>query len=134
MVQSYYVRSSREIKRLDGISRSPIFSHFDETLTGVTTIKAFSRETDFIKENEYRLDTNQRAYFIGNTANRWLALRLELIGTAVVGFAALFCVLERDNIDPGAAGLSLNYALQTTSLLNWLVRTYTDTENQMVFF
>ena len=134
MVQSYYVRSSREIKRLDGISRSPIFSHFDETLTGVTTIKAFSRETDFIKENEYRLDTNQRAYFIGNTANRWLALRLELIGTAVVGFAALFCVLERDNIDPGAAGLSLNYALQTTSLLNWLVRMYTDTENQMVFF
>ena len=132
MVQKYYIRSSREVKRLDSVSKSPIFSHFDETLNGVSTIRAFGRTMDFIAENETRLDTNQRAFFINTTANRWLGIRLELLGAVVVGLASLFCVIERDNIDAGSAGLSLTYALQTTSLLNWLVRMYTETEAQMV--
>jgi len=132
LVQQYYIRSSRELKRLDSVSKSPIFSHFDETLNGVATIRAFKRSDDFISENEGRLDTNQRAYFISTTANRWLGIRLELLGAVVVGLASLFCVIERENIDAGSAGLSLTYALQTTALLNWLVRMYTETESQMV--
>lgn len=50
----------------------------------------------------------------------------------VVTLAALFTVLERDNIDPGLAGLSLAYALNITATLNWLVRVATDLENQLV--
>jgi len=131
-VQMYYIRTSREVQRLDGVSRSPIYSHFDETLSGVSSIRAFSRDEEFIKQNEDKLDLNQRAYWCTQVANRWLGLRLELLGTAVVGLAALFCVVERENIDPGAAGLSLTYALQTTALLTWLVRMYTEVESQMV--
>jgi len=132
IVQKFYIRSSREVKRLDSVSKSPIFSHFDETLNGVSTIRAFNRSEEFIKDNENRLDTNQRAFFISTTANRWLGIRLELLGAIVVGLASLFCVIERENIDAGSAGLSLTYALQTTALLNWLVRMYTETEAQMV--
>jgi ABC-type multidrug transport system fused ATPase/permease subunit len=131
-VQNFYIRTSREVQRLDGVSRSPIYSHFDETLAGVSSIRAFGRVEDFILENEQRLDTNQRAYWVYQTANRWLGLRLELLGAVVVSLASLFCVVERENIDAGAAGLSLTYALQTTSLLTWLVRMYTETESQMV--
>ena len=131
-VQAYYLRSSRELKRLDSISRSPIYAHFGETLTGVNTIRAFGRVQEFMQENAYRLDTNQRAFFASNSSNRWLGIRLEFLGTIVVTLAALFAVLERDNIKAGAAGLSITYALQTTSLLNWMVRMYTEVETQMV--
>ncbi len=120
------------MKRLDSVTRSPIYAHFGETLTGVNVIKAFSKTDDFVIQNEKILDSNQRAFFINNASNRWLGVRLELVGLIVVTLAALFAVMERTNIDPGAAGLSLTYALQTTSLLNWLVRMYTETESQMV--
>ena len=132
-VQKFYIRSSRELQRLESITRSPIFSQFDETLTGVVTIKAYDRSDAFILQNEQKLDTNQRAFFLFNTANRWLGVRLEFVGAIVVSLASLFCVMERDNINAGSAGLSLTYALQTTALLNWLVRMYTETEAQMVF-
>jgi ATP-binding cassette subfamily C (CFTR/MRP) protein 1 len=49
-----------------------------------------------------------------------------------VSVAALFCVIERDNIDAGLAGLSLTYALSLTGILNWLVRQSSEVETQIV--
>jgi ABC-type multidrug transport system fused ATPase/permease subunit len=60
-----------------------------------------------------------QAFFISNVANRWLGVRVEFIGTCVVSLAALFAVIERHNIDPGLAGLSISYALNITGTLNW---------------
>eukprot|EP01087_Luapelamoeba_hula_P012571 TRINITY_DN3508_c0_g1_i1.p1 TRINITY_DN3508_c0_g1~~TRINITY_DN3508_c0_g1_i1.p1 ORF type:complete len:1538 (+),score=302.45 TRINITY_DN3508_c0_g1_i1:61-4674(+) len=131
-MQQYYVRSSRELKRLDSISKSPIFAHFSETLSGVTVIRSFDKADVFIKTNEKKLDLNQRAYFASVVSNRWLGVRIEFIGTCVVTLAALFAVMERENIDPGMAGLSLTYALNVTSTLNWLVRMATELETQLV--
>ena len=60
--------------------QSPIYAHFSETLNGTVSIRAYGDQRRFIKTNGDRLDTNQAAYFIGTVANRWLAVRLELIG------------------------------------------------------
>jgi len=43
----YYRRTSRELQRLDSISRSPIYSYFSETLTGIDTIRAFKLDQRF---------------------------------------------------------------------------------------
>lgn len=131
-MQQYYVRSSREIKRLDSISRSPIYAHFSETLAGISTIRSFNKQPSFISSNQAKLDQNQKAFFISNVANRWLGVRVEFIGTCVVSLAALFAVIERHNIDPGLAGLSISYALNITGTLNWLVRMSSETETQLV--
>jgi len=131
-IQQYYIRSSREIKRLDSISRSPIYAHFSETLAGISTIRSFGQEERFIFDNQVKLDENQKAYFASLVANRWLGIRVEFIGSCVVSLAALLAVLERDNIDPGMAGLSLTYALNITVVLNWLVRMSTEAETQLV--
>lgn len=131
-MQQYYIRSSRELKRLDSISRSPIYAHFSETLAGISTIRSYDQEERFVTENQRKLDENQKAYFASVVANRWLGIRVEFIGTCVVSLAALFAVLERDNIDPGMAGLSLTYALNITGVLNWVVRMSTEAETQLV--
>lgn len=65
-------------------------------------------------------------------ANRWLGVRIELLGTGVIGTAALFVVLAHGTISPGLAGVSLSYSLTLTSTLNWLTRMMTDLENNMV--
>ena len=57
-VQTVYVSTSRQLKRLESISRSPIYSHFSETLTGATTIRAFGMNQEFITESERKVDFN----------------------------------------------------------------------------
>ena len=63
---------------------------------------------------------------------RWLGFRLDLLSAFVVLGAALFTVLGRDTLTAGIVGLSLAYALQTTSQLNWMVRTTCDLEAKAV--
>lgn len=65
-------------------------------------------------------------------ANRWLAVRLELVGAVVVLFACLFAVLARTTMEPAMAGLSISYALQISQVLSFLVRMTAEVETNIV--
>ncbi|XP_067238284.1 multidrug resistance-associated protein 1 isoform X1 [Chanodichthys erythropterus] len=131
-VQRFYVASSRQLKRLESVSRSPVYTHFNETLLGTSVIRAFGEQQRFIRESDGRVDYNQKAYFPSIVANRWLAVRLEFVGNCIVTFAALFAVMARDSLSPGIMGLSISYALQVTASLNWLVRMSSELETNIV--
>ncbi|XP_076000227.1 multidrug resistance-associated protein 1 isoform X2 [Genypterus blacodes] len=131
-VQRFYVASSRQLKRLESVSRSPIYTHFNETLLGTSVIRAFGEQDRFIHDSDRRVDHNQKAYYPSIVANRWLAVRLEFVGSFIVTFAALFAVIARENLSPGTMGLSISYALQLTASLTWLVRMSSDVETNIV--
>jgi ATP-binding cassette, subfamily C (CFTR/MRP), member 1 len=131
-LQKFFVTTARQLKRMEAISRSPIFTHFGETITGSSTIRAFDRAESFVRENERRVDENQICYYPIVVANRWLAVRLELVGNMIILFASLFAVISRGTIQPGLVGLSLSYALNVTNALNMLVRMTTEVETNMV--
>uniref|UniRef100_H2Z8F9 Uncharacterized protein n=1 Tax=Ciona savignyi TaxID=51511 RepID=H2Z8F9_CIOSA len=131
-VQRFYVSTSRQLKRLESISRSPIYSHFSETITGASTIRAYGLQNSFIKQSENLVDVNQMAYFPNIVSNRWLALRLELVGNFIVLFAAIFAVAGKGTIDSGIVGLSVSYAMQITQTLNWMVRQSSELETNIV--
>eukprot|EP00038_Savillea_parva_P030625 m.79033 g.79033 ORF g.79033 m.79033 type:complete len:1540 (+) comp9265_c0_seq4:864-5483(+) len=133
LIQRYYVRTSRQLKRLESVSRSPIYSHFSETLSGVSSIKAYDKAGLFVADNQCKVDFNLQAYYPSVSANRWLAMRLEFLGNCVIFFAALFSVLEiGKNVDASTAGLSLTYAMSVTQTLNWMVRMATELETNIV--
>lgn len=128
---------SRETKRLDSISRSPVYSQFSETLGGLSTIRAYSQTARFITDFLSRVNQNTRASYNNKTADRWLSVRLELVGATITGLAAVFAtrvaIAEAGSGGNYAsvAGLSLNYAISVTSLLNWCVRSFAQLENAM---
>ncbi|XP_076266258.1 multidrug resistance-associated protein 1-like isoform X5 [Rhynchophorus ferrugineus] len=130
-IQRFYVATSRQLKRLESVSRSPIYSHFGETVTGVQAIRAFNQQDRFIRESEQKVDLNQVCYYPSIISNRWLAVRLEMIGNLIILFAALFAVLGKDQL-PALVGLSISYCLQITQTLNWLVRMTSDVETNIV--
>ena len=133
--QRFYVHSSREIKRLDSISRSPIYANFGETLDGTAVIRAYEAQKRFIEKNNELLDVNQRAYFIISSANCWLGIRLEFAGTVIIGAAMLLSVIGKNPTNfafTSMAALAISYSLDTTQSLNWLVRMATDMETQIV--
>jgi ABC-type multidrug transport system fused ATPase/permease subunit len=119
------------LKRIESIARSPLFSHFNETLTGLATIRAYRAQESFIKANEARMDGNNRSYYLLVLTQRWLSIRVETIGALIAFFAALFVVVQRDSLNAGEAGVSLSYALGITAMLNWVVRQTVEAENSM---
>jgi ABC-type multidrug transport system fused ATPase/permease subunit len=133
--QKYYLRTSRELKRLDSVTRSPIFAHFQESLGGISTIRAYRQEERFSLENEWRMDANLRAYFPSISANRWLAVRLEFIGSVIILTSAVLSVVSvatGTKVSPGMVGLAMSYALQITQSLNWIVRQTVEVETNIV--
>lgn len=132
IIMIIHVTTSRQIMRLESVTRSPIYSHFEESITGQSTIRAFGEEERFIIESEHKVDFNQKFVYANIIANRWIGVRLETVGSFVILFASLFAVLSRANISSALVGLSLSYALQITSMLNIVVRTTSEIESKIV--
>ena len=130
-VGKFYLRSSRDLKRLESVQRSPLFQQFGETLSGITTIRAYGDERRFIQDNMQRINTHSRPFIYLWAANRWLAFRMDVIGDLVAFFAGAFIVLNIGKIDAGSAGLSLSYAISFTENVLWLVRLYAMNEQNM---
>uniref|UniRef100_A0A8C3LZ34 Canalicular multispecific organic anion transporter 2 n=1 Tax=Chrysolophus pictus TaxID=9089 RepID=A0A8C3LZ34_CHRPC len=131
-VQRFYVATSRQLKRLESVSRSPIYSHFSETISGTSIIRAYQREESFIAISDQKVDENQKSYYPSIMSNRWLGIRVEFVGNCIVLFAALFAVIGKSSLNAGLVGLSVSYALQVTLALNWMVRTTSDLETNIV--
>ncbi|XP_054654514.1 canalicular multispecific organic anion transporter 1 isoform X2 [Dunckerocampus dactyliophorus] len=131
-VQRFYVATSRQLRRLDSVSRSPIYSHFGETVSGLSVIRAYGHQERFLQHNENTIDENLKTVYPWIVSNRWLAIRLEFLGNLVVFFAALFAVISRETLDSGLVGLSISYALNVTQTLNWLVRMSSELETNIV--
>lgn len=132
--QQYYLKTSRELRRLDSVSRSPIFANFQESLNGVSIIRAYGQQDRFAYLNETRIDRNLGAYHPSVNANRWLAVRLEFLGSLIIlGSAGLsILTLKNGHLTAGLVGLSVSYALQITQALNWIVRMTVEVETNIV--
>ena len=132
-LQGNFRQSSREIKRMDSTTRSPLFAHFSETLTGLSTIRAYHREDVFIHGNEQRVDGNMRAYYLVVVMQRWIGLRLETLASAVVFFSGAVIVITSFyyGLGVGLAGLSLSYAVSMTTSLVFLIRQSIEAEMAM---
>ena len=115
----YYLATSRELKRLDAVTRSPIFAWFSESLAGLSTIRAFNQQSIFIGANQKRIDHNQICYSLSVSVNRWLSVRLELLGAVIILTVAFLAMsaLVTTGVDAGLVGLVLSYALNLTASL-----------------
>uniref|UniRef100_A0A8C5JVZ0 MRP2 protein n=1 Tax=Junco hyemalis TaxID=40217 RepID=A0A8C5JVZ0_JUNHY len=131
-VLRFYVATSRQLRRLDSVTRSPIYSHFGETVSGLSVIRAYGHQERFLKKNEITMDINQKSVYSWIISNRWLAIRLEFVGSLVVFFSALLAVIAKGTLQGGIVGLSVSSALNVTQTLNWLVRTSSELETNIV--
>ncbi|GJJ72924.1 ATP-binding cassette, subfamily C (CFTR/MRP), member 1 [Entomortierella parvispora] len=131
-VQSYYIASSRAFKRIESISKSPMYQHFSETLSGVSTIRAMRCNERFIVENATKSDLASNAHFVWAVGNRWLNARLEALGSIIVLAASLFSVFSRNSLNASMVGLSLSYALNITQDITWMVRCFCELQNELV--
>jgi len=128
---SLYLPVAREIKRLDSILRSHVYAQFGETLTGLTTVRAYGKQAEFTKLNEDYLDVMNRAYFMTIIDQRWLGIRLDFVGDILIFVVAILVVTSRFSVSPSIAGLVLAYCVQVVAMMGWMVRQFAEVENNM---
>ncbi|RKO88876.1 P-loop containing nucleoside triphosphate hydrolase protein, partial [Blyttiomyces helicus] len=133
-LRKYYLTTSRQIKRIESITRSPVYSNVPATLEGLSTVRAFSAENRFRAHFASLQNENTRIYFAFLSAARWLGLRLDILAAFFLGIVAFMSILLRHDlgIGPGLLGLLLSYILQLMGLLQWAVRQSAEVENLMV--
>jgi ATP-binding cassette subfamily C (CFTR/MRP) protein 1 len=115
LIQRFYLRTSRQIRFFDLETKSPLYTNFIETLSGLATIRSFGWEDHFESQNRAFLQASQRPFFILMTIQRWLTLVLDLIVSALAILLAILAVELRHSIDPGYLGLALVNVVRTSS-------------------
>ncbi|RIA81176.1 P-loop containing nucleoside triphosphate hydrolase protein [Glomus cerebriforme] len=123
-----FAKCSRDMKRLDSVTKSPIYSHFGETIIGISTIRAYGATKKFMEEMLLRIDINNRPFFMKCTLNRWLSVRYNIMGAILTFIAGIFILWNLDRIDAGLAGLSLSFAMAFSKQIMWSVRNYAEFE------
>ncbi|KAF8124850.1 hypothetical protein K438DRAFT_2034116 [Mycena galopus ATCC 62051] len=131
LVALYYRRSSVETKRLDSLMRSALYASYTETLTGLSTIRAYREQEPAIKSAEQGLDLENRAYFMTITLQLWLGLRLDIFGNILIFGIALFAAGFRHTVDPSKIGVVLSYTLSITQVFSQMVSFFAQNEQNM---
>ncbi|KAI7735010.1 hypothetical protein M8C21_016190 [Ambrosia artemisiifolia] len=131
--RGFFLSTSREITRLDSITKAPVIHHFSESISGVMTIRCFRKQDKFVQENVDRVNGNLRMDFHNNASNEWLGFRLEFIGSLFLCVSTTFMILLPSSIvKPENVGLSLSYGLSLNGALFWALYMSCFVENKMV--
>ncbi|XP_071518290.1 LOW QUALITY PROTEIN: ATP-binding cassette sub-family C member 9 [Panulirus ornatus] len=134
-IQKFFRCSSRELKRLESLSRSPLNSHMSESVGGCVVIRAYGDQRRFTHVILHRLDTHITAFTLLHAGNRWLGICLDYIGSIIVFCATSGLLLwstvlatPQTALSPAMVGLAINYTLFVPVYLNWVVRFLAETE------
>lgn len=112
-----FVAASRELKRMDSVSRSPLFTHFSESIVGITTIRAFGLTQQFMMDMLNKIDTNSRPMYYAWSVSRWVSVRISFMGSMVTLLTGIFILLNLDNMDSAMAGFCLSYVTVFTNMV-----------------
>ncbi|KAE8372815.1 P-loop containing nucleoside triphosphate hydrolase protein [Aspergillus bertholletiae] len=130
-LQKFYLRTSRQLRFLDLETKSPLYSHFLETLNGLTTIRAFGWVSFFEESNIALLAESQRPYYLLYCIQRWLDLVLDIFVGALAVLLLTFALTLRDITSPGALGVAMINLLNFNQDLAGLIDSWTKMETSL---
>ncbi|PVU94926.1 hypothetical protein BB561_002172 [Smittium simulii] len=121
-IRQLYMSTSRQLKQIESVTRSPVYSLLSETLDGIITVRAFSSQNIFLERFIDAQNENSRAFFSFISAARWLAFRLDMINTLLVILSSFSMLLIRKRVSPSLVALSISYILNLVGMVQWCVR------------
>ena len=131
ILQMFYLRTSRQLRFLDLEARSPLYTHFLETLKGLITVRAFGWQAAFRQRCLNLLDISQRPYYLLYCIQRWLSLVLGMFVAALAVLLVAFALEFKDTTSRGAIGVSLIAILGFNENLTLLVTSWTSLETSL---
>ncbi|CAF3324446.1 unnamed protein product, partial [Rotaria sp. Silwood2] len=133
-VRYRFAPCARDLKRLVGTTRSPVYSQLTSTIHGLKVIRSYHAENICSEEFHYHLDNNTRVSFLITTLNRWSAMRFDwvsLIFIALVIVLAIIVRISQHQFSMVEIALTLTYSLNIMGLFQWTIRQSVEVETQM---
>lgn len=123
MIQLHYRKSGADLQRLDAVSRSPLQAMLAEGIEGSATIRTFNKETTFAHRFHGSADKNTSAQLNFISAQRWLGIRIELLGVTIVFVATLLVIIFNEvfGLSAGLVALLIRWSSGLTVSLSFLV-------------
>lgn len=130
-LQKYYLRTSRQIRHLDLEAKSPLYTLFTETLSGLITVRAFGWKDRFLELNSQLLDESQKPYYLLYCIQRWLNVALDLFVAGVALVLVSFALNFRGTTGKGAIGLAMVNIINFNTSLSQLINAWTLLETSL---
>jgi ABC-type multidrug transport system fused ATPase/permease subunit len=131
LIQRFYLRTSRQLRLLDLELKSPVYSFFISSFSGLATIRAFSWSDKSYQQHLERLDNSQRPFYLLYSIQRWLMLVLELTVAGICVLLVGLSVAIRDRIDPGLLGVALSNVTTFSTTITQVIVYWTDLETSL---
>jgi ABC-type multidrug transport system fused ATPase/permease subunit len=128
-IQKFYLRTSRQLRLLDLEAKSPLYTHFLDTIKGLATFRAFAWTQASIAENNKLLDTSQRPAYLLAMIQRWLLFVLNVVVALLAVIVVTLATQLRAN--QGFTGASLVSIMSFGDMLANIVRMYTTLETSI---
>ncbi|CAF4589310.1 unnamed protein product [Rotaria socialis] len=117
-----YARSNHQVKHLESVARSPVYSLLASSLNGLMTIRALKNKDYFIKLFHNRIDANTRSYLALIGVSQWFGLYLDLLNNIFTVIATLLCLILKDQLNPALSVLLLSYTITIRAFLQRGIR------------
>ncbi|KAJ5701344.1 hypothetical protein N7488_008892 [Penicillium malachiteum] len=131
MLQKFYLRTSRQMRFLDLEAKSPLFSQFIESLSGLVTIRSFGWTKAFESQSLALLDTSQKPFYLMFCIQRWLELALD-ISVAILGAILMILVVKlRTELGAGYVGLAILNVITFSQSLSNILRNWAQLETSI---
>ncbi|KAJ3652249.1 hypothetical protein Zmor_018230 [Zophobas morio] len=124
-----FLASSRNLKRIEGRARSPIYSHVTSSLEGISTIRAFGAQTMLQDEFDERQDSHSSSFYMFLACDGAFGFWLDLCCVIFLGIVT-FSILFMENYGANM-GLAITQSIMMTGLLQWGMKQSGQLENQM---
>ncbi|KAL7054622.1 hypothetical protein AAHC03_025969 [Spirometra sp. Aus1] len=134
-IQAFYLPISRQSRRLNSVTKSPLLAHCSETaasLLGASVVRAHGKVEEFVAAADRLIDNNALFFYIRSVSNRWLDFRLDMLNCLFLTFTAVLTVAMREEMPPGMAGFLISYVLAVPDSLSWLVKMTAQLESSAV--
>ncbi|XP_025422003.1 probable multidrug resistance-associated protein lethal(2)03659 isoform X2 [Sipha flava] len=125
-----YLSTSRSVKRLEGVTRSPVFAHLNATIQGLTTIRAFNAEDILLKEYDNHQDLHSSAWYLFISLSRAFGFWLDLVFIMFVG-VVIFSYFCTDDANGSHVGLAITQALGLVGFCQYGMRQSAELQDQM---
>ncbi|KAG0716160.1 Multidrug resistance-associated protein 4 [Chionoecetes opilio] len=129
-LRRFYLCSARDVKRLEGITRSPVFTHLSTSLQGLTTIRAFEMQQKFMDDFDSHQDLHSSAWFLFLCTTRWFGICLDWLSCIYISIVTFSFMALPDTLG-GDIGLAISSAMLLSGMFQWGVRQSAEVENQM---
>ncbi|PSN33294.1 hypothetical protein C0J52_21150, partial [Blattella germanica] len=129
-VTTVYLSTSRNVKRLEGITRSPVYSHLSDTMTGLTTIRVCGAQDMVKRAFDSRQDEHTAAWSLFVSISNAFGFWMDILSSLFVAIITLTFFLYEDTIG-AKVGLALSQALIVTGMLQYGLLRATEVVSQM---